>query len=96
MFAQMYAEKMNLKESKVMTRLWGDNFYNPTTKKWNKTGGEGFVRGFNKFILEPLYKVNFVSFFFLFYSCYYGCFVLNWEVGLLGTIHAKFFNLKKN
>lgn len=57
MFAQMYAEKMNVKESKVMTRLWGNNFYNPTTRKWNTTGGEGFVRGFNKFVLEPLYKM---------------------------------------
>merc|ERR1711921_58197 len=40
-----------------MKRLWGDQFFNPKAKKWNKTGGEGYVRGFNQFVLDPIYKV---------------------------------------
>jgi len=61
-FAHMYAKKFKVDENKFMSRLWGENYFNPTIKKWNKTGGEGYVRGFNKFVLEPLYKVH--NFFF--------------------------------
>ncbi len=38
-------------------RLWGDHFYNSSLKKWSKNPGEGYDRGFNKFVLEPIYKV---------------------------------------
>lgn len=40
-----------------MKRLWGDNYYSPKEKKWNKSGGDGYVRGFNQFVLDPIYKV---------------------------------------
>lgn len=56
-FALMYARKLKVDVKKMMKRLWGENYYNPELKKWNKTGGHGYIRGFNKFILEPLYKV---------------------------------------
>jgi len=56
-FAEIYAAKFKIEPAKLMKRLWGDQFYNPKTKKWNKTGGEGFIRGFNQFILDPIYKV---------------------------------------
>jgi len=56
-FAEIYSSKFKIEPAKLMKRLWGDQFFNPKTKKWNKIGGEGFVRGFNQFILDPIYKV---------------------------------------
>ena len=44
-----------------MKRLWGDQYFSPSAKdkKWNRTGGEGYTRGFNMFVLDPIFKVNF-------------------------------------
>ena len=33
-FARMYAKKFGVDIDKMMTRLWGDNFFNPKEKKW--------------------------------------------------------------
>ncbi|CAF4829034.1 unnamed protein product, partial [Rotaria magnacalcarata] len=41
----------------LMNRLWGDNFFSATEKKWSKSGGEGYTRGFNQFVLDPIFKV---------------------------------------
>ena len=57
-FARIYATKFKVPEEKMMKRLWGANFYNPSTKKWGHVQTESSVRGFNKFILEPLIKVG--------------------------------------
>lgn len=57
-FARMYAAKFKVKEEKMMRRLWGDHFYNPVDRKWSKTKEEGYVRGFNMFVVEPLVKVR--------------------------------------
>jgi len=56
-FGEMYAQKLKLPIEKMMKRLWGDQFYDGKNKKWSKSGGEGFKRGFNMFILDPIYKV---------------------------------------
>ncbi|CAF2838079.1 unnamed protein product [Rotaria sp. Silwood2] len=56
-FAEMYASKFHIETDKLMSRLWGDNFFSPTENKWSKTGGEGYVRGFCQFILDPIFKV---------------------------------------
>eukprot|EP01135_Chromosphaera_perkinsii_P007717 Nk52_evm6s967 gene=Nk52_evmTU6s967 len=56
-FAEMYAGKFGMDPEKLMKRFWGDQFFNPKTKKWNKVGGEGYNRGFNQFVLDPIYKV---------------------------------------
>jgi len=56
-FAELYAGKFGVEPAKLMQRFWGDNFYSATEKKWNKTGGEGYVRGFTQFVLDPIYKV---------------------------------------
>ncbi len=39
-----------------MDKLWGDNFFDPATKKWTKkpTGAAGCKRGFVQFIYEPI------------------------------------------
>ena len=57
-FARLYSAKLKVPEDKMLKRLWGDNFYDPSTKKWGHVQTETSVRGFNKFILEPLMKVR--------------------------------------
>ena len=43
----------------MMEKLWGDNFFDPATKKWtNKpTGSATCKRGFCQFIYEPIKTV---------------------------------------
>jgi len=56
-FAEIYAEKFKIHPSKLMGRLWGDQFYSAKDKKWKKTQEEGSVRGFTMFVLDPIYKM---------------------------------------
>lgn len=56
-FSEIYAAKFKIEPSKLMKRLWGDQFFNQKERKWNKTGGEGYIRGFNQFVLDPIYKI---------------------------------------
>lgn len=60
-FAKMYCTKFKIEEDKMMKRLWGDNFYNEGEKKWTKqcTGEMTPLkcRGFNKYILAPIFQV---------------------------------------
>jgi elongation factor 2 len=59
-FAEMYSEKFKVDTKKLMKRLWGDSFFNVKTKKWSDVAGagaDGAVRGFNQFVLDPIYKV---------------------------------------
>lgn len=41
-----------------MKRFWGDQFFSVKDKKWNKIGGDGYVRGFNQFVFDLIYKVK--------------------------------------
>ena len=47
-FAKLYAKKFGVEEKKMMERLWGDNFFDPATKKWTTkaTGTATCKRGF--------------------------------------------------
>ncbi|KAI1283060.1 Eukaryotic translation elongation factor 2 [Halotydeus destructor] len=56
-FSEIYADKFKIDVEKLMNRLWGDNFYNPTTKKWGKNQDPGYKRAFVMFVLEPIFKV---------------------------------------
>jgi elongation factor 2 len=56
-FAEIYSAKFKIEPAKLMKRLWGDQFYNSKEKKWNKSGGDGYVRGFCQFVLDPIYKI---------------------------------------
>jgi len=60
-FAKMYASKFGVDRSKMMEKLWGDNYYDPRAKKWKKTpqGEDGSVlpRAFCQFIMEPITKM---------------------------------------
>lgn len=59
-FAQRYSKKFGVDRVKMMERLWGDNYFNPHTKKWtNKSTHEGkpLERAFNQFILDPIFRI---------------------------------------
>lgn len=59
-FAVRYAKKFGVDRNKMMERLWGDNYFNPKTKKWTKNGtheGQQLERAFNQFILDPIFKI---------------------------------------
>lgn len=60
-FARMYAARFGIDKNKMMERLWGDNYFNPATKKWNTTGvdddGKPLERAFCMFVLDPIYKI---------------------------------------
>ena len=44
-----------------MVKLWGDNFFNPATRKWVTKGdlddGKHLERAFNMFVLDPIFKI---------------------------------------
>jgi elongation factor 2 len=47
-----------------MKKLWGDNYYDPTLKKWitsdiSEVSGKKLERGFVEFVMNPI--INFVK-----------------------------------
>lgn len=60
-FAIRYAKKFGVDKIKMMERLWGDNYFNPATKKWSTkaTTDEGvqLERAFCMFILDPIFRI---------------------------------------
>lgn len=58
-FAKMYAAKFGVDESKMMERLWGENFFDPATKKWTDryTGTATCKRGFVQLCYEPIKQI---------------------------------------
>ena len=61
-FAARYAKKFGVDKDKMMLKLWGDNFFNPATKKWttvpsNGANGKPLERAFNSFVLDPIFKI---------------------------------------
>ncbi|KAL2219567.1 elongation factor 2 [Thermoascus aurantiacus ATCC 26904] len=59
-FAVKYSKKFGVDRNKMMERLWGDNYFNPKTKKWTKNPeyeGQQLERAFNQFILDPIFKI---------------------------------------
>ena len=60
-FAGRYAKKFGVDKDKMMVKLWGDNFFNPATRKWTTVGtdanGKTLERAFNTFVLDPIFKI---------------------------------------
>jgi elongation factor 2 len=60
-FASRYAKKFGVDKEKMMVKLWGDNYFNPATRKWVTKGdlddGKHFERAFNMFVLDPIFKI---------------------------------------
>ncbi|KYQ93770.1 elongation factor 2 [Tieghemostelium lacteum] len=61
-FAKLYAAKFGVAKDRLMTRLWGDNYFDPETKKWTSSetsaSGKQLQRTFCQFILEPIYQLT--------------------------------------
>jgi len=55
-FGQMYSAKFKVDYKRMMSKLWGNNFFDPKTRKWTKknTGSETCKRGFVQFIYNPI------------------------------------------
>lgn len=57
-FAAIYSKKMGVDKEKMMTRLWGDTFFNAKKKTWTNVetpeGGEPLPRAFCQFIMTPI------------------------------------------
>lgn len=60
-FAGRYAKKFGVSKDNLITKLWGDNFFNPTTRKWSTKStdadGKHLERAFNMFVLDPIFKI---------------------------------------
>jgi len=60
-FAGRYAKKFGVDKDKMMAKLWGDNYFNPATRKWTTKSadadGKQLERAFNMFVLDPIFKI---------------------------------------
>ena len=60
-FARIYSEKFKISRKLLMKKLWGDNYYDPSTKQWitSEIGADGKVlqRGFVQFIMDPIIRL---------------------------------------
>jgi elongation factor 2 len=60
-FAGMYAQKFGVEKTKLMQRLWGDNYFDAKAKKWRSSPtseeGKPLKRAFCQFVLDPIYKL---------------------------------------
>lgn len=60
-FASRYSKRFGVSKDKLMDKLWGDNYFNPQTRKWSTKStdadGKPLERAFNLFVLDPIYKI---------------------------------------
>jgi len=57
-FARVYSSKFKVDREKLMKKLWGDNYFNPTEKKFTTESttedGKDLSRAFVQFIMRPV------------------------------------------
>lgn len=57
-FATMYASKFGVEKNKLIKKLWGENFFDPSSKKWLKRSvnakGKQVPRAFCQFVMDPI------------------------------------------
>ena len=60
-FANIYAAKFGVEESKMMDRLWGENYFDGPGKKWKKSAvadsGALLRRCFCTMVIEPIQRI---------------------------------------
>jgi len=60
-FATMYASKFGVAKDRLVKKLWGDNYYDPETKKWVTSNlsknGQTLKRAYCQFIIEPIQQL---------------------------------------
>merc|ERR1712180_229534 len=56
-FADIYSGLFKVPAAKLMGKLWGENFFNKKTKKWNKVKDADNERAFCMYILDPIFRL---------------------------------------
>jgi len=56
-FADLYSQMFKVPTAKLMSKLWGENFFNKKTKKWSKAKDDDNERAFNTYVLDPIFKM---------------------------------------
>jgi len=60
-FAKVYSKKFGIERSKMMEKLWGDNYFDQKAKKWKNheesDDGAKLKRAFVQFIMEPVIRL---------------------------------------
>lgn len=60
-FARIYADKFKVDFDKMMSKLWGDNYFDAKAKKWKvedvADDGSTLKRCFVQFIMEPVIRL---------------------------------------
>jgi len=61
-FAKMLGKKFGISPERLQKRLWGDNYYDPDSKKWveepvSPTTGKKLPRSFCRFVLRPIFRL---------------------------------------
>jgi elongation factor 2 len=62
-FAKVYAAKFGVEREKMMTKLWGDNYFDAKAKKWknhdkaDEEGAAPLKRAFVSFMMEPVIRL---------------------------------------
>jgi len=60
-FADLYAAKFGVERTKLMAKLWGDNYFDNDSKKWlassTSPSGKPIPRAFCQYVLDPIYKL---------------------------------------
>lgn len=60
-FAKIYAKKFKTDDKKMMKKLWGDNYFDASSKKWKTEpvgeDGKPLKRAFVAFIMEPILRL---------------------------------------
>jgi elongation factor 2 len=60
-FAIMYASKFGVSKDRLVKKLWGDNYFDPETKKWTTSNlsksGVTLKRAYCQFIIEPIQQL---------------------------------------
>lgn len=60
-FARIYSKKFKVDQEYLVKKLWGDNYYDPSSKHWIKeeigSDGKKLNRGFVEFIMNPIIKL---------------------------------------
>ena len=60
-FARIYADKFGMDIDKMIKKLWGDNYFDATAKKWTtekySENGKQLRRAFVQFIMDPICKL---------------------------------------
>ena len=60
-FTRIYSSKFKIDYDKMMTKLWGDNYFDSKAKKWKTDSdaddGSQLKRCFVQFIMEPVIRL---------------------------------------